>query len=417
LLTASGGSVPGLDSPAALAFKAQSLDTRLAQVGALLGAADYARAQAQYVRSLPGRASLGESEAKAAFAALSPELREAAVGQMLAARLPSVAAAGRATFISQLAQADTKETAAAFVAWMKGQTGQTLSLATAISSFEGLPLERQLIWLNKVLVDEVRTQGRAAVKAGSSAEQTLAYGRAYAAINTVFPIDRPDGSIRMPQSTLRTLQGGGVTLMALGGGVNAGESGGSFKGANELGIVTVAGGDISALVRDDFLVNQSRVFTLAKGDVLLWSSAGDIDAGRGGKTVVGAPAPVYKLDDQGRVVVDTSGSFSGSGIAVLDAKSSLDLYAPAGAIDAGEAGIRAPGNVVLGAEVVRGADDIKGGSVQGAPVVASNAASVSGLSNSADASATRSTESEEERKRKRRNRRQLLLEFLGFGRA
>jgi hypothetical protein len=67
--------------------------------------------------------------------------------------------------------------------------------------------------------------------------------------------------------------------------------------------------------------------------------------------------------------------------------------------------------------VVRGADDIKGGNVQGAPVVASNAASVSGLSNSADASAARGAESEEERNRKRRNRRQLLLEFLGFGRA
>ena len=220
--------------------------------------------------------------------------------------------------------------------------------------------------------------------------------------------------------------GGGAGATGAGGGrftsrarsVTTGETGSTGKSASQLGVVTVAGGDIAGVARDDILVNQSRIFTLAQGDILLWSSTADVDAGRGAKTVAGAPAPVYRLDSQGRIVVDTSGSFSGSGIAVLDARSALDLYAPAGAIDAGEAGIRALGTVVLGAEVVRGADDIQGGSVQGAPPAAPTTGLTAGLSNPSSTSATtNSTDDDEEQRKKRRARRNLLLEFLGFGRG
>ncbi|MFS9606046.1 filamentous haemagglutinin family protein, partial [Klebsiella pneumoniae] len=75
----------------------------------------------------------------------------------------------------------------------------------------------------------------------------------------------------------------------------------------ELGIVTVSGGDVSAIVKQNFDVNQSRVFTIGQGNLLMWSSAGNIDAGRGAKTVTGAPAPVLRLDDKGNLVFDTSG--------------------------------------------------------------------------------------------------------------
>jgi hypothetical protein len=93
-------------------------------------------------------------------------------------------------------------------------------------------------------------------------------------------------------------------------------------------VVTVAGGDILAVVRDNFEVNQSRVFTLARGDILMWASDGNVDAGRGAKTVSGAPAPVLRLDANGNLVLDTSGSFSGSGIATLDENSAVGLFAP-----------------------------------------------------------------------------------------
>lgn len=418
LLTATDGSVPALGSAAASAFSALPLADRLSAVKALLGASAYDQALVRYVRGLSGNSGLTDAQALAAFDGLSPVKREAAPGSLLASQLSTVAADRRASFVSQVAAVDAKTTAQALVDFMRTQTGQTLSVADAELAFEQLPLERQLLRLNQVLVDEVRAQGRLAVGATRAADQEAAYDRGYAAINALFPIDRPAGEIRLPSTQARTVQNAGITMLAPGGGVNAGESSASLKPANQLGIVTVAGGDISAIARDDILVNQSRIFTLAQGDILLWSSTGDVDAGRGAKTVVGAPPPVFKLDANGRIVVDTTGSFSGSGIAVLDADSALDLYAPTGAIDAGEAGIRAVGTVVLGAQVVRGADDIKGGSVQGAPPAAPTVGVTAGLVSAAAAvTSAGSSGDDEAQRKKRRARRNLLLEFLGFGRG
>jgi Filamentous haemagglutinin family outer membrane protein len=172
-------------------------------------------------------------------------------------------------------------------------------------------------------------------------------------------------------------------------------------------------------VQDEFLVNRSRVFTLREGDILIWSSQGDIDAGRGAKTVVGAPAPVLRLNADGRLELDTSGSFTGSGIAVLNADSELDLYAPQGAIDAGEAGIRASGNAFFGAQVIRGADNLQiGGNAVGAPPPPPTVGATAGLTGASQDAANRAAASagdDEDERRKRRARRTLLLEFLGFG--
>ncbi|MCV2365148.1 filamentous hemagglutinin family protein [Paucibacter sp. DJ1R-11] len=225
----------------------------------------------------------------------------------------------------------------------------------------------------------------------------------------------------MPTSQVKTLQAGDITLVVPGGGANAGEiaSSGTAKRATELGIVTVNGGDISALVRDNFEVNQSRVFTLAQGNVLLWASQGNIDAGRGAKTVTGAPAPVLRLDAQGRLVFDTSGSFSGSGIAVLNAASDLDLYAPSGEINAGEAGIRSRGNAFLAADRLVNAVEIQVGGVSrgGGKVEAAAPQITAPISNalSTTSAGPVSSDKEDEDRRKRRARRNLLLEFLGFG--
>jgi hypothetical protein len=293
-------------------------------------------------------------------------------------------------------------------------------------------------WLNQVLVDELRTHGRSAAT-GSGYDAEAAYLRGYQAINTVFAIYRPQqgGEIRLPATQVKVLQSAGtellektsteravtlgaITLMAPGGGVNAGELGSTTQKANNLGVVTVAGGDVAGVVERDFAVNQSRVFTLAEGDILLWASEGDIDAGRGAKTVSGAPAPVLRLNAAtGRLELDTSGSFTGSGIAVLDAKSELDLYAPAGAIDAGEAGIKSRGNAFLGAQVVRGGDNLQfGGSAVGAPIATPAVNPVASLSAAAATAApSASGDDEDERRRKRLARRTLLLEFLGFGRG
>lgn len=421
LLSASDGKQPKPGSATARQFDAKSPEERMALVRDLIGATSYDQGVAAYVRGLPGNAGLSETAALAAWDSLPSWRREPAAGAILSKSFALLPQQQRVAFISALAGvAANSKRASDLIEWMTLVTGRRMTLPAAIAEFEALPPERQAIRLNQVLIEELRTHGRDAAQAAGDA-RTAAYDRGFAAINMLFPLDRPDGDIRLPSSQLKTVQQASITLMAPGGGVNAGEVGASTKGPSELGIVTVAGGDIAAMTRDNFLVNQSRVFTLAAGDILLWSSAGDIDAGRGAKTVVGAPAPVFRLDASGRVVVDTSGSFSGSGIAVLDAKSALDLYAPAGAIDAGEAGIRALGDVYLGATVVRGADNIQlPASAVGAPAAVSTVGATAGLANAANSATVASRTDagdEDERRKQRRARRSLLLEFLGFGGA
>lgn len=408
-----------LGGPAAQAFAALDTTGQLAQVRALLGPVAYEAGVVQYVRGLVGHADDSPAQALQAFATLSEVKRRGATTTLLATTLGQQATAARQAFVVQLAQADGPAPAAALQGFVQAHTGQALDLAAATAAFEQLPLAVQMLHLNAQMVAEVRSQGRAAVAARLATDKEAAYDGAYAAINALFPVDRPAGEIRLPATQVRTLQGSGIQLLAPGGGLNAGETGSTGKSASQLGVVTVAGGDIAGVARDDILVNQSRIFTLAQGDILLWSSTADVDAGRGAKTVTGAPPSVYRLDSQGRIVVDTSGSFSGSGIAVLDPRSALDLYAPAGAIDAGEAGIRAVGTVILGAEVVRGADDIQGGSVQGAPPAGASAGLAAGLAATSpnDPSAQAGGDDEDERRKRRRARRSLLLEFLGFGRG
>jgi hypothetical protein len=130
---------------------------------------------------------------------------------------------------------------------------------------------------------------------------------------------------------------------------------------------------------------------------------------------------VVTINAQGQVVVDTSGSFSGSGIAVLNAGSALDLYAPLGEINAGEAGIQSAGNAFLGATQLVGADNLGvGGAAVGVPVKAPEAptASLAGLAQAASAAASpASTTKDEEEDRRKRPRRQLFLDFLGFSRG
>ena len=135
--------------------------------------------------------------------------------------------------------------------------------------------------------------------------------------------------------------------------------------------------------------------------------------------MTGAPAPVLRLDDQGNLVFDTSGSFSGSGIAVLNADSNLFLFAPAGEINAGEAGIRSRGNATLAAERLVNAIDIQVvGKTTGGGKAEPPAATLSAPANAIQtptSAGPASADGEDDDKKKRRRRRNLLLEFLGFG--
>ena len=225
----------------------------------------------------------------------------------------------------------------------------------------------------------MRRTGRDAIN--PAAEAFATYGRGYDAIARLFPTSSagptPAGSKNVYYSQLKTEQGGDIELLAPYGKVVAGlptATASLKKSAAQLGIVTVQGGAISAMTRDDFLVNSQRVFTLQGGDILLWSSEGDIDAGRGAKTASATPPPRLRRKSDGTVVLDLTQSISGSGIAALRANpdvtpGNVDLIAPRGTVDAGEAGIRALANLNIAARQVAGADNIQvGGQAAGLPV-------------------------------------------------
>jgi hypothetical protein len=418
---AAGNGNVDLGSTQAQAFDGESAAQQLAQVRTLVGQAVYDAQVANYVRAQPGQSGLGDAQALAAFASLSATKQAAAPGVILAQAFAGRPQAQRDAFIAELAgAAGTSTYPAALLAYMEQVQGTSLTLDAAITAFEALPLVRQIPLLDQVLVAEVRTDGRAAAGASGSAQED-AYDRGYRTIATLFPGDRPEGAIEMPEAAVKTLQDASITLLTPGGGVDAGGLSASTISPNNLGVVTVAGGDISAIVRDDFLVNQSRVFTLAPGDLMIWSSEGNIDAGRGAKTVVGSPAPVLRIDPiTGLLFLDTSGSFTGSGIAVLDPASTLDLYAPAGAIDAGEAGIKSAGNAFFAAQTFIGTDNLSvGGHSVGAPPPVNGTATVALASagNALAANANQVADDQKEERRKRRLRRNLLIEFLGFGPA
>ena len=202
------------------------------------------------------------------------------------------------------------------------------------------------------------------------------YDRGYAALELLFPGLREknaDGSFKNYQgeinlfaSRIKTERGGNIEFMVPGGGLVVGLSNTPAvlvnTGNDVLGMLTVADGNIRGFSRDSILVNQSRILTVGGGNVLLWSSEGDIDAGKGKKTATAVPPPIIKVDaSTGKVTQELQGAASGSGIGALSTGGTtagdIDLIAPKGTVNAGDAGIRA-NNLNIAAQVVLGADNI-----------------------------------------------------------
>jgi filamentous hemagglutinin family protein len=231
------------------------------------------------------------------------------------------------------------------------------------------------------------------------------------------------GNINVFGSQFKTEQGGSLDLLTPGGSVVAGlvsvPAYLASKAASETGIFTVRGGAIRSLVKQDFLVNQGRVFSLGGGDITLISQYGNIDAGRGTKTASSAPPPLLTTDSSGNTKLDISGSISGSGIATLSTSanqeaSNVYAVAPRGIFDAGDAGVRSTGAVDIQAAVVLNASNIvAAGAVSGA--VSVDAGSI------ASATPTSTTNNAQEATKQLSAAAKELLgltvELLGFGDA
>lgn len=291
--------------------------------------------------------------------------------------------------------------------WLTGNADLTETDALpAVQAVAGLDAESQRSRVRALIFDALRATGRDSLQADSP--YAADYARGYAALELAFPgigdpqsaMDNPryQGSVNLFASRIRTERGGDIEFLIPGGDLVVGLSNTpekltdlskvtNPKDKSALGMVTVADGTIRGFARDDVLVNQSRILTVGGGDILLWSSEGDIDAGKGKKTAATVPPPIIKVDKDGNVTLELQGAATGSGIGALTpaggSAGDVDLVAPRGTVNAGDAGIRA-GNLNIAAQVVLGADNISvSGSSTGTPVADTSAvtAATSGASN------------------------------------
>lgn len=314
--------------------------------------------------------------------------------------------------------------------WLKDRYGFDSSSSTtkALAYFDALAPEQQRIFLRQVYYAELRAGGREYNDASSSRKGSYLRGREM--IATLFP-DRDaagreiarSGDITMfGGSGVRTNFGGDVEMMAPGGQIILGVQGAVPPATS--GVMTQGQGDIRLFSEGSLLLGLSRIMTTFGGGILAWSEKGDINAGRGSKTTVLFTPPKLVYDNVGNVEISPQAPSSGAGIATLAPipevpPGDVDLIAPLGTIDAGEAGIRVSGSVNVAAlQVVNAANIQVKGESSGLPVVAS--VNVSALTNASAAASQAGAAAQEALQRDRAAARQALpsvftVRVLGFG--
>ncbi len=288
-----------------------------------------------------------------------------------------------------------------YVEQVTGDSG--LSYTAASQIFRGFGLSEQIPLIDTVFFSELALSGQEANQTPS-----LGFGRGYSAIDTLFPGSRGSaspylGDLSLGYSRIYTIQGGSISLLLPGGSINVGlvnppTNSGVNRAPSQLGIVAVQAGDVNSYSLDSILVNESRLFTLGGGNITIWSTLGNIDAGNGAKSSISAPPPTISVDANGNVTLDFSAAVAGSGIRTIQSEpdvpaGSVSLMAPAGFVNAGDAGIGSAGNINIAAQQVIGATNINfGGTATGVPPEVSGvSASLSGASSVANSSSTAAT--------------------------
>jgi filamentous hemagglutinin family protein len=293
----------------------------------------------------------------------------------------------------------------------------TLTAVDAWKQFQALPSYVQQLFAEQVMFNVLTQVGEDYNNAASPYFQQ--YARGYQAINTLFPASfgytandldggtnganqlASTGNLDIRSTTIQTQQGGNVSILGPGGQALIGSTtappaivdntGQVVAGPGTMGILTLEQGDINIFTDQSVLLAQSRIFTEQGGDMTIWSSNGDINAGKGAKTSADTPAPQYVCDPNHYCTVDVRGEVTGAGIATLQSlpgvpPGTVNLIAPRGTVDAGDAGIRA-GNLNVAALQVLNADNIQvTGKATGIPVVqAVNTGALTAASSAASA--------------------------------
>ncbi len=205
------------------------------------------------------------------------------------------------------------------------------------------------------------------------------YNAGFAAITTLFPGSAWRGDIDLSARSIATNNGGDISIFAPGGQLTLG----AIAETPPPGIVTQSGGNISIYTNGNVDIGVERIFTLRGGNEIIWSTHGNIAAGSSSKTVQSAPPTRVLIDPQSAdVQTDLSGLATGGGIGVLATvvgvpPGDVDLIAPTGTVDAGDAGIRVTGNLNISAVQVLNASNIQvGGSSSGVPTVSAPSVSI-----------------------------------------
>lgn len=297
--------------------------------------------------------------------------------------------------------------------------------------FDGLSPEQQRIFLRQVYFSELREGGREYNDADGP--RLGSYLRGRLAVAALFPdkdgdgnvIDRSGDIIMYRGSGVRTNFGGDIEMMAPGGQIVVGvQNVMTDEDQKTAGVMTQGSGDIRIFSEQSLLLGLSRVMTTYGGSILGWSEEGDINAGRGANTTVLYTPPLRTYDAYGNVRLAPQVPSSGAGIATLNPipevpAGDIDLVAPLGTIDAGEAGIRVSGNINLAALQVLNAANIKvQGEAAGIPVVAAvNTGALTSASSASSAVANQAAELAERARPQVRTEIPTILNvrFLGFG--
>jgi hypothetical protein len=281
-----------------------------------------------------------------------------------------------------------------YVESLNGASGE--SFAQASADFAGFTTAQQSALIDSVFFNELLLSGRAA-NSGTG----VGFTEGYAAIDALFPDSRSpsggvspySGNLSLTSSQVYTESGGNISILVPGGGIDVGLANvpANFpkKNASQLGIVAEGTGNVDIYALNDVNVNTSRIFTLGGGNVLIWSTLGSIDAGNGSKSSLSVPPPTITVNTKTGVVTQNFGASlaAGSGIRTIQTNSTVppgdvDLDAPVGTVNAGDAGIGASGNINIAAAHVIGVDNINfGGTATGVPSdVSSLGATLSGAS-------------------------------------
>lgn len=330
--------------------------------------------------------------------------------------------------------------------WLMRRFGFSGDPDQALDFFNELPSSQQAVFGREVYFEELRAGGReyndptsrrfnSYLRGRNAAAALLPASDAYRGDITMF-----SGSRRVDQfgrtvvnrnnpvparsfdSLISTDFGGDVEVLVPGGAFTIGVE--NVLPSASSGVLTQGSGNIRIYSEGSVNLGLSRVFTTFGGDITIWSAAGDIAAGRGAKgTVLFAPARrVY--DQVGNVALSPTAPTSGAGIATLAPISEvppgdIDLIAPLGTVDAGEAGIRVSGDLNIAAlRVVNAANIQVQGDSAGIPQAA--AVNVGALTTAGNAAAAVSTEAERLAERARpamQPQRPTIItaRLLGFG--